>query len=90
MEAIKTEEEVGKMKIDHKRQRLTTRRIIVKNKMKLIKMVVLVAQNTNKTAVSKIKILGSTNTTTSKDLSIPKLSSQKTLRSPRCQAKMKG
>lgn len=65
---IKTVVEVARMKIDHKQQRLTTRRIIMRNKMKINKMVALVAQNVTKTnIVSKIKILGSTNTTTSKD-----------------------
>ena len=65
---IKTVVEVARMKIDHKQQRLTTRRIIMRNKMKINKMVALVAKNVTKTnIVSKIKILGSTNTTTSKD-----------------------
>ena len=65
---IKTVVEVARMKIDHKQQRLTTRRIIVRNKMKLNRMVALEAQNETKiNSVSKIKILGSTNTTTSKD-----------------------
>ena len=60
--------QVARMKIDHKQQRLTTRRIIVRNKMKLNRMVALVAQNETKiNSASKIKILGSTNTTTSKD-----------------------
>ena len=65
---IKTVVEVARMKLDHKQQRLTTRRIIVRNKMKLNRMVALEAQNETKiNSVSKIKILGSTNTTTSKD-----------------------
>ena len=65
---IKTVVEVARTKIDHKQQRLTTRRIIVRNKMKLNRMVALEAQNETKiNSESKIKILGSTNTTTSKD-----------------------
>ena len=65
---IKTVVEVVRMKIDHKLQRLTTRRIIVRNKMKLNRMVAQEAQNETKiNSASKIKIRGSTNTTTSKD-----------------------
>lgn len=88
VEVIKmVREVVEEAETDHKQQRQITRQIIGADKMRRAREE---AQIVTKTVIaSKIRTPGSTNTITLKDLITLRVHLLKTLRSQRCQAKMK-
>ena len=91
-EAVEAVAEAAKVKVVEarartglKQPRLVTRRIIGRNKMRPNRTIARVTQNETKTTTGKTRIRGSTNTTTSKGLSIQRLPLLRTLRFQPCQ-----